>query len=133
MPDVAVIPQDPNVALEEFKSVVAERRFVMTSYMQAIAFYIALVGFVGGQYFAVRTKPEHLFLLAFMLVVNTLAWLGARKFRALADHAIDREAALARDLRVQPPYPLVWGYLYALAMGALIELGVLAELIRQLR
>src|SRR4051794_10187893 len=32
-------PKDPTVVLEEFKSLVAERRFVMTSYIQAIAFY----------------------------------------------------------------------------------------------
>lgn len=126
------LPTDPSITLEEYKSLVLERRFVMTSYIQAIAFYVAVVGFSGGQYFAVHTRSQRLFLLAFVIGVNTLAWLTAGKFRKLAYHAIDRETLLAQSLGMQAPYPLVWGYQYALGMGAIIQIGAVTELIRQL-
>lgn len=122
------ISSNPEGVIEELKIVVEERRFVITRYMQAMAFYIALVAFGGGQYFQAPGKPEKLFILLLMFTINTLAWLGAKQFRAMAYHALDRETLLAPEVHFQGPYPLIWGYKYALAMGAIVQLGVLAAI-----
>ena len=117
-----------DAVLVEYSSVQEERRFVISRYMQGFAFYIAMVAFVGGNYFDSEPLGQ-LFLLVFMCTANTLAWMGAGHFRDMAYHALTRETKLARKLGAQEPYPLIWGYKYALVLGSVVQISVLLELV----
>jgi len=118
---------DREVMLTELASLQEERRFVFHRYMEALGIYLAIVGFTGGKYFE-ATPDVRFFLLGFLSLVNALGWLGARQFRGLAYHGITRENILSDRLGVQRPYPLLWGYWYALILGAAVQLGVVTAL-----
>jgi len=122
------LARDKEVILEEYRVIVAERRFIMTRYMQSMTFYVVVMGYSFAQFLAATSISASIVYALFMLLVNTAFVFGARNFRKMAYHAINREAILARRLGVQYPYPMMWGYqtgIYSLVAAYILVLLLL--------
>lgn len=112
------------IALEEYRQVVEERRFVMTRYVQAIGLYLALAGFGLKELIAAPSEVVVWLLSALFTALNTIALYAAQRFKSMAMHAINREITLAQRLQVQGPHSLIWGYAGGVLTVLLFELAI---------
>ena len=104
------VPQSLLVTLEEIKRTAEERRFVMTSYMQALALYLALTGYGLNDMSGTMPGVRFWIVSAAVTVANGLALYAASRFRSMALHVMARERRLALELRIGEPHSLLWGY-----------------------
>lgn len=101
---------DTNLLLEEFKLVCEESRFTMTRYMQMLAIYVFLIGLIVRELAHGQGHLRVSILTVIAIVVSLIACFGAKMFRSMAYHYLDRAALIADELKVQRPHPMVWGY-----------------------
>ncbi len=119
--------------LEEYKQVVAERRFVMTRYMQALGLYLMLAGFAARELAGARSRFLATLLLAVFTIFNALAIYVAGRFRSMAYRAMRREMILAAEHKLEPMHELFWGYSAGLIVVILDQIAVLAIYVWVLR
>ncbi|PYP86458.1 MAG: hypothetical protein DMF61_13315 [Blastocatellia bacterium AA13] len=103
------ISSDGELILEEYKHLIAERRFIMTRYMQFLIFYPIIVGYSFKELLSAESIRTALLIMLFIFLVNSVCVYGATRFRSMAYHALDREVLLADKLGMQRPHPK-WGY-----------------------
>lgn len=117
--------QATTLLLEEYKVLVDQSRFVMTRYMQAIAIYMALIGFSLKEVVAVN-KPHIMFvLLTIIFCLNFVAYYAAIHFRRMAYHALDKQTEVANKLSFQPPYPMAWGFYAGIVLVTLVQIAII--------
>lgn len=114
LPPVAIqlvdLPENEQILLEEYKLIVAERRFIMTRYMQSLIFYPVVMGYAFKELLSAPSLRASVLFSLFMIGVNSVYWYAANRFRSMAYHALDREMILAKHLHTQLPHPMIWGY-----------------------
>ncbi|TXT19440.1 MAG: hypothetical protein FD138_4337 [Planctomycetota bacterium] len=118
--------------LDEYKILVDERRFVMTQYVQSLALYIALVGLALRESLATNQIDLSIAVTIFVTCMNFAYWYGARQFRSMAHHALNREALLADVLGFQHPHPMLWGYYCGISAFIISECAVIVLLVKRL-
>jgi hypothetical protein len=123
--DVGPLPS-PEFAIEEYKQVLEERRMVMTRYIQAVGFYLALSGFGLRELITTSSKPVVLGASIVFSALNILAIYAARMFRGMAESSVQREKFFAQNYRVQQTHELFWGYSASLWLVALNELTIIS-------
>lgn len=116
--------------LEEYKLLEQQARFVMTSYMQGLGLYLALVGFGIREVLESKDGLRTVALIGALTCGNILAVYGAGHFRRMAYHALNRQSELADRLGFQGPYPMLWGYKAGIASFILVQLGMIAAFFR---
>ncbi|MBI3265379.1 MAG: hypothetical protein HYZ58_19795 [Acidobacteria bacterium] len=119
-----------NAVLEEYKLLDQQARFVMTSYMQALALYLALVGIGLREVLQAKGNFRIIVLTSALTCGNVLAVYAARHFRCMAYHALNRQSALAKQLNFQAPYPMLWGYHVGISSFFVVQLGIIAVALR---
>jgi hypothetical protein len=128
-----LVPPNGHVAnrqLEEYRLVEQQARFVMTSYMQGLALYLALVGFGLRQIFESQERTRTFLLIAALSCGNGLAIYAAHHFRKMAYHALDRQTELAKALDFLPPYPMLWGYKAGICSFCIVQAGMISIALR---
>jgi hypothetical protein len=118
------VPVDKNIALEEYKLLISERRFIMERYMQSLILYPVIVGYTFKELLAAQSSVTAIAFAVFIMVVNSGYLYAVNHFRSMAYHAIRREERIARFLKMQLPHSYMWGY-YA-GVGAFTTTYVLA-------
>jgi hypothetical protein len=104
------ITDDMKLVLEEFKVVSEEARNIMTRYVQMLALYVAVVGFLAPEMVNKKSIETNLLWLSGISLLNGGAYVAARRFRNMAYHYLDRLDILAKHLKFQKPHPMIWGY-----------------------
>jgi hypothetical protein len=117
---------ETRLAVELLKQAAEERRFVMRSYMQAFALYLALAGY--GIKELVEAHPP--ILVAYIIAglytaLNILAVYAAGRFKSMALHADTQEKRVAKLLGLGDPHSLIWGYGGGIVVVCLGELTTL--------
>ena len=125
--------QRRDTALEEIRHLVEQRRFVMKSYMQALALYLALAGFALRELLTAPSSLVIWVLAGLFTCLNVLAFYAAGQFKSMALHAAEREAVLAKQLGMQEPHSLVWGYKSGITVVLLYQASVIATAALKLR
>lgn len=94
----------------------------MTRYIQMLAIAAPVIGLLLREMFlALEIVTVGLWVVVATLL-NGLLLYGARRFRSMAYHTLDRLALLSDHLGMQRPYPMMWGYRGGLSVIALFEL-----------
>lgn len=124
------LPKNDDLAIEEYKLLFDERRFIMTRYMQGIVVYIAVVAFIARDFFSLTDESIKYLFLVGMTVVNCIAFYSSHKFLKMVHHALNREAILADHLGLQKSLPLTWGYRGGIFFVSFIQALVLLEIVR---
>ncbi len=96
--------------LEEYKQVLNERQFVMTRYMQAVGLYVTLSGLGLKQLAEASEIPRVWFLALLFTSLNVVASIAARKFRDMANNALEREKDFVKKYQLRQMQDLFWGY-----------------------
>lgn len=107
---LATLSDNEQIVLEEYKLIVAERRFVMERYIQGLVIYSVVMGYSFKELLIAPTAEASVLLSLFVFALNTAYWYSANKFRSMAYHALNRERTIAVSLNVQLPHPMIWGY-----------------------
>lgn len=99
-----------NETLIELKLVSEDRRFYVTRYFHAAAFYLAILA-LGVKLIVEADTPLALlaFLGAFQLF-NGLAFFLGNRFKQVVYDSLRRECELAKQLSFKEPAELLWGY-----------------------
>lgn len=113
---------------EEYKILMEERHQLMSRYSQALALYLAFMGFAYKGYLALTSNAGHISLFLFLTVINFLAYYGARNFRFMAMQAEKRSHIIAKVLKAYEPYSLEWGYYFGISIFLLNEVALLCML-----
>ena len=103
------IRQDPELALEEYKILTTEAQFVMTRYMQMLALYLFAIGALVSELVQAPDLTITVLWIVGLTILNFGAFYGARRFRSMAYHSLNRLALLAEHFRMQKPHPMIWG------------------------
>src|ERR1700720_2449055 len=111
-------------AVEEYKQVLEERRMVMTRFIQAVGFYLALSGFGLRELISTSARPFVVTLSILFSVLNILAVYAAYKFRRMAWSAAEREKFFVQQYRVAQTHELFWGYIAGIWLVILGEVTV---------
>ena len=119
----------PEFALEEYKQVLEERRTVLTRYVQAVGFYLALSGFGLRELVTVSTPALILGSSILFSILNVLAFYVAIKFRSMAKLAAQREEVYVNRYHLQRAHELLWGYKASLWLVILNEATIVALVI----
>lgn len=127
------IDQPTTVQLEEYKQIVAERRFVMTSYMQAIGLYLALSGFALREVVTAEVPLIRCLLASAITFLNGVAVFAAFRFKSMAMHAITREEYIAMRWSIQRPHSLMWGFWAGLLVVGVSQVTVIGIFLFRLR
>ncbi len=122
------LPARVNI-LEEYKLLTEESRFVMTRYIQALGLYLALIGFGVKEVLSTPANEISLIIAVFITCFNGLGYYGARKFKGMAYHALNRQALLADHLDMQRPYPMTWGYRSGIACLIISQISLIIIII----
>lgn len=126
------MPEGTGIVLEEFKQLINERRFVMKSYMQALALYLALAGY-GVKELLAGSAPFTPIVAGLFTALNVVAFYAAGRFRSMAVHATNREEELAHQLGIKGPHSLIWGYGSGIAVVVLYQIAVTLITVLKLR
>lgn len=105
----------------------------MTRYMQAIAIYLALVGFALKETLSTSNLLIAILYASLISVLNGAAFYAAYHFRRMAYHALDRQEVLAESLGFSAPYPMIWGYYGGVFLVSVAQLAIIAILTLKLR
>jgi sulfite exporter TauE/SafE len=116
-------------ALEEYRQVLKERRFVMTRYMQAVGLYLALSGFAVREVVDARTLLWAGIVAGVVTILNGLAFYAAGRFRSMAKKAMQRETEFSNRYGTQTMHDLFWGYWGGIALVSVSQLIVFAAVI----
>ena len=119
----------PGKIIIEYKALVEESRFVMTRYIQALGLYLALTGFGVREILSAPSKEISLIIVVFITCFNVLGYYGARKFKSMAYHALNRQALLSDHLNIQRPYPMIWGYRSGIACLIISQISLIIIII----
>jgi len=131
-PQIKESVQTNEQTIEEYKTIIEERRFVMSRYMQAIALYLALVAFSFKELLSANSGLMTILLLVFVTMANVLAFYGAGKFRSMAAFILKREALLADHFGMQRPHSIMWGYTLGVFVFLLTQLTIVAIILAKL-
>jgi hypothetical protein len=112
--------------LEEWKQLIEERRFVMRSYMQALALYLALGGYALKELLASESPLLAILIGLFFTSLNGVAVYAASRFKSMAMHAIEQEEMLATSLGIKTPHSLTWGYNGGICVVIFFQLAVIS-------
>lgn len=119
--------------LQEWKQVIEERRFVMLSYMQALALYLALGGYALKELLGENSLPIVIMTGIFFTCINGIALFAAARFKSMAVHASNREIALAAKFGVPPAHCLKWGHTSGVIVVVFFQVAVIAAVIFKAR
>ena len=97
----------------------------MLRYMQALAFYLAIVAFTMNLFLSLNSRTTLILVFIVVELLNLMAIVIATHFRKLVYHSLNRETSLADKFGFQKPYPLIFGYYSAIVVVVMIMLGVL--------
>lgn len=120
---------DDHMAREEYKLIVAERRFIMTRYMQGLVFYPVIMGYAFRELLYAESLVTSFLFALFMVSVNWIAQVAAKHFRSMAYHALNREKILAEHFNVQKPHPMIWGYRLGVTLFRIAYILILAVIV----
>ena len=112
-----------NLVLEEYKHVAEDRRFYVSRYLQAAAFYFAIAGLGINTLLNVSNKAVLVVLTILSEAINVIVFFVAKKFQNIVYHSLNRETEISKMIGFQTPYPLVWGYYLALMIVAVVAIG----------
>ncbi len=101
------MPPNP-IALEEYRYLVEEARFLGTRYMQFGVIYLAFVGFAIKEIFSTGSSLHTLLLACFSFCLNFVAYFIAYWVKRMMDHAFHRATNLADHLGLQRPHSMKW-------------------------
>ena len=108
--------------VEEYRQVLAERKFVATSTMQAVGLYLALPGFGLKELVDANPPRVAVFYAAILMALNLVAYYVARSFRDMARHALEWEREFVqRGLVGRQHHELFWGYRSSVAAVAIMQ------------
>ncbi len=126
------LPPHENL-IEEYKTIIEDRRFVMSRYMQALSFYLALVAFTLKEMVETKSTSTGLLIAAFVTATNVVGWYASVKFKSMALHSLERESILADKLGMQWPHSIKWGYYVGMLFVLFTQLAILAITVFNLR
>ena len=102
--------EENKLKLEELKIVFDQKKFFVSRYLQAAAFYFAISGLALNMLINITDKLLTLLITSFCLILNLLVLKMAGKFRDVVYHYLNREKILCEDLSYAEPAELIWGY-----------------------
>ncbi|MCK9211048.1 MAG: hypothetical protein M0P61_09460 [Ignavibacteriaceae bacterium] len=96
--------------IELYKIILEERRSIMAKYIQALAIYLGLTGFVLEKLFFRDGTNSKYPVIAFMTVTNFLAFFAIGYFKKMAKNIFHAEIKVAEKLKMEVTPNLYWGY-----------------------
>jgi len=113
-----------SIELDELKIVVEDRRFYVTRYFQAAAFYLAILA-LGVKSIIETQSPKILLVLAVVFeLFNFLAFFLAYQFKRIVYDSLNREIYLSSLLKFKPPTDLNWGYWSGIYISSVALIGL---------
>lgn len=92
--------------IEEYKSLLEERRFLITRFMHVCALYIAIIAYTLKEILTKENFEVNKLVYVFLCVVNFIAIYGALGFRSMIIFTQNREAIIATDIIFKDPIQL---------------------------
>ncbi len=118
-----------STAIEEYKLLTEEFRFLMTRCMQAGALCLAISGFAAKLISDTKSAETALLLAVLTFVLNSGIFYVAHHFRSMIYHVLNRLVFLSEQLGTQQPHPVMWGYYTWVVVFGLIQIALAALLV----
>ncbi len=109
--------------MEELKLVAEDRRFYVTRFFHAAAFYLAILA-LGVKLIVNAATQLELYAFFFVFqVFNVLAFFLTCQFKKIVYHSLEQEQKLAKQLYFKGPAELMWGAYAAVVIAVVSVIG----------